>query len=151
MAADSPSSPFFQMRLIVDAPSEDAEPMVLIHKSKDGARKSEEPIYVQKRVLLDQTAVRSAALTTNTPEGSPRIEIRFTDKGKIGFAELTRKLTGRRLAIIIGGQVYDAPRIGGEIPGGIVELEGRFSEHGQFTEQEARDLAARITESLETK
>ena len=74
--------------------------------------------------------------------GRPQIEILFTDAGGKRFAEVTREGRGRRLAIIIGGQLYSAPQIMSEIAGGRAEISGSFSE------QEARDLAARLTESL---
>jgi SecD/SecF fusion protein len=99
-------------------------------------------LHVQHLVLLDQSALKSATVTTNQPDGSPRIAIAFTDDGKKRFAEVTRQNVGRRLAIVIDGQLYCAPKIMTEIPGGTAEITGGFSQ------QEAKELAAKITESI---
>jgi SecD/SecF fusion protein len=73
---------------------------------------------------------------------SPQIEIIFTDTGKQRFAEVTRECRGKRLAIIVGGQLYSVPKILTEIADGRAQISGHFSE------LEARDLAAKITEPL---
>jgi len=140
IAAEQASPPVFQMRLVLDTQSADSEQMTLVHKSKDGD--DTEPVYVQKSVLLDQTDLKSAMVTTNRLDGRPRIQIVFTDRGKKRFAEVTRQNIGERLAIIIEGQLYSAPRIMTEIPSGTAEIAGNFSE------QEARDLAAKILRAL---
>jgi len=142
VAARSPSSPFFQMRLVLDAPSADSEQMVLVQPGKNSAPK--ETLYVQKTVLLDQTALKSA-VTTRGADGSPRIAITFTDAGTKRFAEMTRQCVGKRLAVVIDGRLYSAPKIRMEIPGGKAEINGSFSE------EEARSLAAKITEALQRR
>jgi preprotein translocase subunit SecD len=140
VATDSPAPPIFQLRLVLDAPSAEAEQMVAVHKSEDAAKA--ERLYVQKKVLLDQTALKSAKVTTDRRTGNPLIEITFTAEGRKRFAEVTRENVGRRLAIVIEGRLYSAPTIRTEIPGGRAEISGSFSE------PEARELAAKITESL---
>jgi hypothetical protein len=131
---------FFQMRLVLDKPSSEAEQMTLVQKWHDTDHK--EVLFVQKTALLDRTDLKSAEVSTNTPTGTPRIDITFTDKGAKRFAEVTRQNIGRRLAIVIDGQLYSAPTINTEISGGTAAISGSFSE------QEARELAAKIMESL---
>jgi len=140
LAANSPVRPIFQLRLALDAPSGDAEQMVLVHKSGDAAQP--ERLYVQKKVLLDQTALKSAKVIADKRNGNPLIEIAFTAEGKERFAEVTRKNVGRRLAIVIEGRLYSAPSIRTEIPGGRAEISGSFSE------PEAKELAAKINGSV---
>jgi len=55
---------------------------------------------------------------------------------------MTRRNVGKRLAIIIDGQVYSAPVIRTEISGGKAEISGNFSE------QEAKDLAKKMSEAV---
>ncbi len=136
----SSTSPILQMRLVLDAPSEDSEPMDIFQTGKGAG--PHETLYVQKKVLLDQTALKAAKVIIDEHTGNPQIEVAFTDTGKQQFTEVTRTNMGQRLAITIGGQLYSAPKIMTKIVDGRVQISGYFSA------QEARDLAAKITESL---
>ena len=141
VAADSSASQVFQMRLVADKPSGETEQMTLVQKGRNQERT--EVLSVQKTALLDQTDLKAATVSTNTPTGAPVIEIAFTDKGANHFAKVTRQNIGKRLAIVIDGQVYSAPTIRAEITGGRGQISGSFSE------QEARKLAAKISKSLQ--
>jgi len=52
---------------------------------------------------------------------------------------VTRQNINRRLAIIIDGRACSAPRIRQEIPGGMVQISGDFSE------DEARELVHKMS------
>jgi SecD/SecF fusion protein len=104
--------------------------------------KPAQTLYVQKKVLLDQTDLKSASVITNQPAGKPWIQITFTDAGAKRFAKVTRQNIGKRLAIIIDGRLYSAPTIKSEIRGGKAEINGNFSG------TEAQDLATRINQSV---
>jgi preprotein translocase subunit SecD len=134
-AADPSTAPVFQMRSVLDAPSGESEPMSIV------SRERKEVMNVQKTVLLDQTALKSAKVQTDR-FGHPQIEITFTDEGRKQFAQVTREKIGQRLAIIIDGQLYCAPTVKTEIPGGKAEISGSFSK------QEAKDLAAKISHAM---
>jgi preprotein translocase subunit SecD len=138
-AADSSAPPVFQIRLVLDAPSGDSEQMTIVSQVR------KEAVDVQKTVLLDQTALKSAQVTTEKSSREPRIEIVFTDSGRKQFAEVTRQNIGKRLAIVIHGRLYCTPTIRAEIPGGKAEISGDFSE------QEAKNLAAKITEATKKR
>jgi preprotein translocase subunit SecD len=140
-AADSSTSQVFQMRLVVDKPSSETEQMTLVQKWQ--GKEEKEFLFVQKTVLLDQADLKSAIVSTNASADAPHIDIAFTDKGAKRFAEVTRQNIGKQLAIVIDGQVYSAPRIAMEITVGRAEISGSFSE------QEARDLAAKISKALQ--
>jgi hypothetical protein len=106
---------------------------------------SNENLYVQKTPLLDYTAIRSANVTTDPNTGTPQIEVEFSDEGKDLFAQVTREHLNQRLAIVLNGQLYAAPVIRSEITGGKAVVTGNF------TEEEARALAARIGEAITLK
>jgi SecD/SecF fusion protein len=92
--------------------------------------------------LIDQTDLKSAKVTKDNQLGPSQIEITFTDAGKKRFAELTREFIGKRLAIVIGGQLYSAPKIRTEVSGGSAVISGNFGE------EEATELVNQITKSL---
>lgn len=139
MAADPLKPPVFQMRLVLDGPSDQSEPMDLPQKA--GAT-SRETVHIQKKVLLDQTALQSAQVVLDEPSSGPRINIKFSDTGRKLFAEVTRENLHKRLAIIIDGQLHSAPIIHEEIAGGTATLSGNF------TGKEAKELVAKIEKFL---
>ena len=133
IAADSSSPPVFQMRLVADTPSADSEEILYTNKTVG----TKETLQVMKKILIDQTAVKSAKVIESNPS---QISIKFSDKGKNQLAEVTRENIGKRLAMVIGGQVYSAPKIMSEISVGeaIIVVSN---------EQEAKELVAQITEA----
>lgn len=140
-AAELPKSPAFEMRLVVDSTSADAERMTLVLQNPGSGQTRLEPLYVQKTVLLDQTAVESAKVATNAL-GAPQIEITLTDAGRKRFAKITRQNIGKRLAIVIDGRVCTAPVIQSEITGGKGQITGNI------TDQQAEALAAKINAAV---
>lgn len=127
-----------EMRLILDKPSDDAEQMPL-GKSK---------LFVQKTVLLDQSDLRSVAVSTNTPMSHPQtgLVFQFTKSGWKHFSEVARQYRGKHLAIVIDGRVYATPVIQ---PKSIFDFHAdNFEFHGPFTEQEAAQVAVKIDKAL---
>ena len=135
-----PAPSVFQFRLVLNAPSAKADPMTVVQPDADA--KTAKTLYVQKKVLLDQTDLKLASVITNQPAGKPWIQITFTDAGAKRFAKVTRQNIGKQLAIIIDGRLYSAPTIRSEIRGGRAEITGNFSE------PEAQDLASKINQSV---
>jgi SecD/SecF fusion protein len=76
--------------------------------------------------------------------GEPLIEFELTDAAGKRFGEVTRNNIGHRLAIVLDGQLYSAPRINGEI-----NNRGEIS--GHFTPEEAQKLAAILRNPLRAK
>ncbi|HEY3853138.1 MAG TPA: hypothetical protein VGO67_01950 [Verrucomicrobiae bacterium] len=74
-------------------------------------------LYVQKNVLLDETALKSAKVDKDDL-GYPRIDIVFTKAGRKLFADVTRENIHKRLAVIVDGRIVESPIIGSEIPEG---------------------------------
>jgi preprotein translocase subunit SecD len=138
--ANPAPAPVFQLRLVDLEPSDQAERMVLVHKTKEVTYN--EVLYVQKEVLLDQSALRSAEAVNAKPPKRPTITITFTNAGRKEFADVTRQNLGKRLAIVIGGALLTAPTIRSEI------ADGKAVITGSFTYAEAKDMARKITAAL---
>ncbi|HZL41892.1 MAG TPA: hypothetical protein VFD66_01275, partial [Verrucomicrobiae bacterium] len=136
-ASERPRSVSFELRFIVDAPSADAERMILVSPGTNSGLRDLQPLYVQKEVMLDQTAVQSAQVFRDAL-GRPQVEFTLTDAGRKRFAEVTRQHIGKRLAIVIDGRVQSAPWIRSEITGGKGVIEGNFFD------REAQELASRL-------
>lgn len=133
------AAPIFQIRLAFETPADDSEPMSYVTHKQNHAYTN--LLYIQKAILLDQTALKSAKQGTDGL-GQPIIEIAFTDSGAKQFADVTRQNIHKRLAVIINGQVCEAPVIQTEISGGKAQISGSFSK------KEAKDLAKKINEAL---
>jgi preprotein translocase subunit SecD len=70
----------------------------------------------------------------------PQVAIEFDDEGAKLFANLTKKNLGKRMAILIDGQIVSAPTVQSEITNGKAVITGNF------TEKEAKDLVVRLNE-----
>ncbi len=138
--AQSASPPVFQVRLVADAPSADTEQRTLITTRGDQVHR--EVLNVQKTVLLDQKALKSAELSTDVA-GHPIIDITFTDTGRKQFANVTRQRIGKRLAIVMDGRLCAAPVIRTEISGGKAQISSDFSK------EEATSLAKQINDAVQ--
>jgi preprotein translocase subunit SecD len=67
--------------------------------------------------------------------GEPYVSVTFNSVGTRVFGDVTEQNTGKRLAIILDGNVHSAPVIREKIPSGQAQITGGF------TAEEARDLA----------
>jgi SecD/SecF fusion protein len=67
--------------------------------------------------------------------GQPVVSMKLKGEGIKKFADVTKNNIGRRLAIVLDGRVYSAPKINEAIPSGEAVITGRF------TPDEAKDLA----------
>jgi preprotein translocase subunit SecD len=86
--------------------------------------------------ILDGAAVIEAS--ASEASGQWLVQITLNDTGKTALAQFTRDHIGKALAIVVDGLVISAPIINAEISGGQAVIAGNF------TEQEAHDLAAQI-------
>ena len=127
-----------QFRWVTDNPAADSEQMTAVQPA--GAAYKPEVLNVEKEVLLDSSDVKIVSVKVDN-RGNPTIDIKLTDDGAKRFGEMTRQNIGRRLAIVIDGKLNSAPRIASAITGGRAEIAGHF------TQQEAENLAARISGS----
>jgi preprotein translocase subunit SecD len=139
LAVGAYAEPVFQMRLVVSSPTEDSVPMVWVTQNGDNTFTN--VLNVQKTVLLDGTAVKSAKMT-NDPMGHPEIYLNLTDEGAKKFAEVTRQNLHQQLAILVDGRVCTAPIIHAVIPAGEIQINGVFSK------REAKDMVRKINDAL---
>ena len=92
--------------------------------------------------------IKYASVARHPVSNMPEIHFTFDDEGSRKFAEVTREFSPQgnkyfQLAIVLDGELYSAPRIMGEIPGGS----GTIS--GEFDVQEAFELANVLENPLE--
>ena len=137
MAADSTKPPFFQMRLVAESPSADSEQLICQSTNQETGRISVEKLDVQKKILLDQTALKSA-IASRSRQNYWQVDFSLTPEGTKRFAEVTGQNLGKRLAIVIDGRLITAPVIQSPITGGRGQITGNF------TKQEAKNLAAKL-------
>ncbi|MGH7395716.1 MAG: protein translocase subunit SecD, partial [Candidatus Methylomirabilales bacterium] len=93
------------------------------------------PYLLEQKTLLTGDTLTSAEVRINRETNEPYVGIEFDRDGARIFSEVTEKNVGRRMAIVLDGTVYSAPRINERIPAGQAQITGRF------TMEEARDLA----------
>lgn len=85
---------------------------------------------------LRSTNLVESVVTRDPLNEEPRIAITFDANGARAFAELTRASVDRQIAVVVDGTLLMAPRVREAILGGKCEISG------QFSEEEARWLAA---------
>src|SRR6185369_15601340 len=94
--------------------------------------------------------VTAARVVSNPMTGQPEIDFELDKEGAEKFAQITKEFSpsGNRtyqLAIVLDGELYSAPTIHGEIPGGRAQITGNFDI------KEALDLASILENPLEAK
>jgi len=94
---------------------------------------------VVEMLLLKKRAERglngsyvTRAIVTRGNLGEPEIDFTMNSEGAAIFAEVTRENVGNRLGIVLDGELYSAPVIRGEIPGGRGQITGRFDNKEAF-------------------
>ena len=93
------------------------------------------PYVVQKKTLLTGADLSTARVSIDQNTSEPYVSVEFNAAGAKAFGELTEANVGRRLAIVLDGNVHSAPVIRERIPSGQAQITGGF------TSEEATDLA----------
>lgn len=138
IAAAASAGPVLQMRLAGETASDGAEKMSYV--TQYNQHSSTNVLYVQKAVLIGDSMLKSAKVGTDA-FGHPEIELTFNEAGTKRFAEVTRQNIDKKLAIIINGEILQAPVIRMEISGGQAVIAGSFSK------EEASDLVKKLNEA----
>jgi preprotein translocase subunit SecD len=105
---------------------------ILYGTSESGGR---EPYLVESPVLMTGDVVTDARVRPGARLEGPYVAVELDNRGAGIFDAMTADNVGRRLAIVLDSTVYSAPVIKERIPGGHVQITGRFSM------EEAHDLA----------
>jgi preprotein translocase subunit SecD len=142
LAVAASAGPALQMRLAADSPSDNAERMSYV--TQHDGQSATMVLYVQKEVLLDDSMLKSAKAGTDQ-FGHAKIEITLNDAGKKRFEKVTRQNLHKKIAILIDGNVCQAPIIQSEISGGKMEIVGSFSK------EEAKGLAKKLNDAAKRK
>ncbi|VAW15298.1 Protein translocase subunit SecD, partial [hydrothermal vent metagenome] len=87
-----------------------------------------EPILLEKNIAMNGENISDARVDfDSTGFGQPYISLSFDSVGSKKFAKLTKSNVGRRLAIIMDGEVLSAPNINEAIMGGTAQITGQFT------------------------
>jgi preprotein translocase subunit SecD len=95
------------------------------------------PVEVTGEAIDSATAVYNTGSTTQVASGW-QISFDLTGEGADTFAEVTTRLQGRQLAIVVDQEVISAPTVESPITGGSGVITG------SFTEARAKDLATQL-------
>ncbi|MEO8427144.1 MAG: protein translocase subunit SecD, partial [Verrucomicrobiota bacterium] len=108
------------------------EMLKMKHKDESG-RETLIPYLVSKKAERGLTGkhVTVARVVSNPMTGEPEIDFELDKEGAEKFAEITKEFSPRGnrfylLGIVLDGELYSAPRINGEIPGGRAQITGNF-------------------------
>jgi hypothetical protein len=94
---------------------------------------------VRAEPALDGRHVATADVTFDQHTLRPEVVLRFTGEGRRRFGDLTRAITGRKLAIVLDGVVASAPVVQTAITGGVSTITMGGSDARRM-EQEANAL-----------
>jgi preprotein translocase subunit SecD len=93
------------------------------------------PFLVQKKAAITGRDVATARVSIDQNTSEPYVSVDFNAAGARAFGDLTDANVGKRLAIVLDGNVHSAPQIRERIPSGRAQITGGF------TTEEATDLA----------
>ncbi|HEV8439442.1 MAG TPA: protein translocase subunit SecD [Methylomirabilota bacterium] len=102
---------------------------------KESGQERKTPYVVQKKALLTGRDLATARVSIDQNTSEPYVSVEFNAAGAKAFSDLTEASVGKRLAIVLDGNVHSAPVIRERIPSGRAQITGGF------TTQEATDLA----------
>jgi preprotein translocase subunit SecD len=140
--ADSTKPPVFQMRLVFDKPTDDSEQMAeQVKKAKDSEETFPVVVNVQKKVLLDETDVKSAK--AKMLGIYHLVEIDLTTAGQEKLATITRQHIGDSLVIIIEGKIVVILKFDAEQTDGKLEFMSRF-----MSEQDAEKMVNEVNSAV---
>jgi len=84
------------------------------------------PILLEDQVAMSGESITDARVDLD-PARQPYISLTFNGEGSKQFGTVTKDNVGRRLAIIMDGQVLSAPNINEPIMGGKAQITGNFT------------------------
>jgi protein-export membrane protein SecD len=99
-----------------------------------------EPYLVEAGSSLTGEELQEATVRIDQQQNRPYVGLEFKPQGAKIFEEITGANTGKRLAIVLDGNVYSAPVVQGRIAGGSAQITLGAGDYNA-TMMEARDLA----------
>lgn len=107
----------------------------LLYTIEDDGRRNYD--LISTKVEMTGNGVKNAMVGTYF--GQSEIQLEFNSEGAKQFGKITTDNVGKRLGIVLDGQLYAAPYLNEPILGGRAQITGNF------TEEEAKELAAGLT------
>ena len=101
---------------------------------------SMEPYLVQNSSALTGEELQEAFVRMDQEQNRPYVALEFKANGAKIFEEITGANIGKRLAIVLDGNVYSAPVVQSRIAGGSAQITLGAGDYNTVM-QEARDLA----------
>jgi protein-export membrane protein SecD len=98
------------------------------------------PYLLEEVSPLGGDALQEATVRIDRQQNRPYVGLDFKAEGARIFEDITGKNIGRRMAIVLDGNVYSAPVIQDRIAGGSAQITLGFGDYNQLI-MEARDLA----------
>lgn len=103
------SAPRIAMRLVVQGRASNAEAL----EARD---EGDESLFVEREVLLDETSIAEVyPLELDREAGVFVVGLRMNDRGTERLQEISRLNQGRRLAVVLDGELLVAPMVMGEL------------------------------------
>lgn len=99
-----------------------------------------EPYLVETGSSLTGDELQEAFVRMDQEQNRPYVALEFKANGAKIFEELTGANTGKRLGIVLDGNVYSAPMVNGRIAGGSAQITLGAGDYNTVM-TEARDLA----------
>jgi len=103
--------------------------------NKETREERKVPFLVQKKAAITGRDVSTARVSIDQNTSEPYVSVDFNAAGARAFSEVTDANVGKRLAIVLDGNIHSAPQIRERIPSGRAQITGGFST------DEATDLA----------
>ncbi len=109
----------------------------VVFLGREGEKYRLGPVEVTGDMIRRATAVLDTGSQTSVGTGW-QIDFTLTEEGASTFAEVTERLVGRQLAIVVDNEVVSAPTVQDAITGGNGVITG------SFTKTRAQDLATQL-------
>ncbi len=98
------------------------------------------PYVVESKAEITGEDLQDAVVRIDQQQNRPYVALTFKTRGAEAFARLTGDNIGRRMAIILDGNIYSAPNINERIPGGNASITLGTGDYNSLLKQ-ARDLS----------
>ena len=122
-------------RALSVGPPPDSEILYQPKYIKETGKTEKIPFLIRKEVLLTGDSLSDARVAFDSQYNEPYVSLTFDSNGARIFERITSQNVGKRLAIVLDGNVHSAPSIREAISGGRAQITG------SFTYDEATDLA----------
>jgi len=116
---------------------------------QDGTEKAEQAIVKKKPERGLTGSIVKSAIVVRGNLGQPEIDFTLTTEGATVFAEVTSANVGRRLAIVLDGDLYSAPVIQSAIETGRGQITGQFELREAFELANVLENPLKVTLSVE--